>query len=153
MGESEALLGRSLPSLLRACCLELGDGGFGPAYGLGPLQVILRDYEEQQQSWPEAWQPMARALLPICNWGCGIASYIDLTDPSIRMWAIDPNPAPAGHYEVSLFRNTSASASGWAGGSRARFTSHGYSKIRRPADGGARLMPRPAQPWKPSRKR
>ncbi|MES9538772.1 SMI1/KNR4 family protein [Actinomadura sp. NPDC000600] len=101
--ECEALLGRPLPSLLRRCYLELGDGGFGPAYGLEPLGVILRDYEEQQQNWPEAWHPMARALLPICNWGCGIVSYVDTTDPSLRMWAIDPNPAPAEQYEVSLF--------------------------------------------------
>ncbi|GAA0568910.1 hypothetical protein GCM10009546_34600 [Actinomadura livida] len=101
--ECEARLGHALPSLLRRCYLELGDGGFGPAYGLEPLRLTLRDYEEQQQSWPEAWRPMARALLPICNWGCGIASYVDITDPSLRMWAIDPNPAPVGHHQDSLF--------------------------------------------------
>lgn len=101
--ECETLLGHPLPALLRRCYLELGDGGFGPAYGLLSLRVILGDYQKQQQSWPEAWQPMAKALLPICRWGCGITSYVDSTDPTHRMWAIDPNPAPMENYEVSLF--------------------------------------------------
>jgi hypothetical protein len=101
--ECETLLGRSLPALLRRCYLEFGDGGFGPANGLKPLRVIRRDHQEQQRSWPEAWQPMARTLLPICGWGCGIVSYVDVTDPTHPMWAIDPNPAPVGNGEVCLF--------------------------------------------------
>ncbi|RJL31876.1 hypothetical protein [Bailinhaonella thermotolerans] len=46
---------------------------------------------------------MAPALLPVCHWGCGITSYVDLTDPAHPMWAIDPNPAPLEMREVSLF--------------------------------------------------
>ncbi|MFC5187016.1 SMI1/KNR4 family protein [Actinomadura harenae] len=101
--EFEAHLGRPLPSLLRRCYLELGDGGFGPAYGLEPLRPILRVLREEHPGWPEAWHPMAKVLLPTCNWGCGITSYVDVSDPANRMWAIDPNPAPQDDFEVSLF--------------------------------------------------
>ncbi|MGI5486819.1 hypothetical protein [Microtetraspora malaysiensis] len=103
VNECEALLGHPLPPLLRRCYLELGDGGFGPAHGLEPLQSILSDYRMQQQDWPEPWKPKAKALLLVCHWGCGIASYVNCGDPSAGMWAIDPNPAPSDNFHVSLF--------------------------------------------------
>lgn len=101
--EVEAILDRPLPSLLRRCYLELGDGGFGPANGLEPLRSVLDHLHEERSSRPEAWQPKANTLLPVCSWGCGIASYIDISDPAGPMWAVDPNPAPVGEFEVCLF--------------------------------------------------
>ncbi|TNY36977.1 SMI1/KNR4 family protein [Thermomonospora catenispora] len=104
--ECETLLGRPLPRLLRRCYLELGDGGFGPAYGIRGVtgeDNIIDAYREQQRSWLEEWRPMAERLLPVCDWGCGITSFIDIGDPDARMWAIDPNPAPADDYAVALF--------------------------------------------------
>lgn len=103
VNECEAVLGRPLPSLMRRCYLELGDGGWGPAHGLRALADILGDYREQRRNWPEAWRPRAAALLPLCEWGCGIASYVDCTDPGAGMWAIDPNPAPYEDFHVALF--------------------------------------------------
>ncbi|WP_433329833.1 SMI1/KNR4 family protein [Spirillospora sp. CA-294931] len=101
--ECEALVGRRLPPLLRRCYLELGDGGFGPAYGLEPLQEISSDFQGQQRSWPGEWQPMTKTLLPICNWGCAITSFVDCASPTAAMWAIDPNPAPYDNFQVALF--------------------------------------------------
>ena len=46
VAEAEELAGRSLPSLLRRLYLEVGNGGFGPGYGL----LGLRDGIE-----PAAW--------------------------------------------------------------------------------------------------
>ncbi|MEV0612534.1 hypothetical protein AB0I81_04350 [Nonomuraea sp. NPDC050404] len=100
VNECEALLGYPLPPLLRRCYLELGDGGFGPAYGLESLQSVLSD---NRQDWPESWRTKAKALLLVCHWGCGITSYVDCGDPGAGMWAIDPNPAPIGNFQVSLF--------------------------------------------------
>lgn len=106
--ECEELLGRPLPPLLRRCYLELGDGGFGPGYGLFPL----RDSEyggsvmgavRQQAEWPAAWRSMAGSLLSLCDWGCGIESLVDCRHPSGGMWAIDPNPAPDDDPDVMLF--------------------------------------------------
>ncbi|USY22782.1 SMI1/KNR4 family protein [Nocardiopsis exhalans] len=109
--ECEKLLGRPLPPLLRRCYLELGDGGFGPGYGL----FSLRDSEhgdsvvdaiKRQVEWPRAWQPMAGSLMPLCAWGCGIESLIDCRNSSGGMWAIDPNPAPEDDPDVMLFPET-----------------------------------------------
>ncbi len=103
VNECEASLGRPLPSLLRRSYLRLGDGGFGPAYGLIPLEGILSRYRGQQQHWTGPWEARAGSLLPICDWGCGITSYVDVADPAAGMWAIDPNPAPADDFHVALF--------------------------------------------------
>lgn len=106
----EELLGAPLPRLLRRCYLELGNGDFGPGYGLLPLPEgsmapagTLIEAFQKQQCWPEAWQPMAESLLPICEWGCGIASFINYRDPAAPMWAVDPNPDPAGDLSIALF--------------------------------------------------
>lgn len=86
--EFEADLGRPLPPLLRRCYLELGDGGFGPGYALSSLAAMREQYQRRQR--PEPSPAPAHALVPICEWGCGIASFVDISDAAYRMWAMDP---------------------------------------------------------------
>ncbi|MGR6998657.1 hypothetical protein ACU686_12045 [Yinghuangia aomiensis] len=109
LARCEASMGVSLPLLLRRCYLELGDGGFGPGYGLhavasagAPHGTIGSEFANQEH-WPEPWRPMAGRLVPVCAWGCGIASFVDCTDPDARMWALDPNPAPGEDVAEWLF--------------------------------------------------
>lgn len=97
----EAAIGRPLPRLLRRCYLELGDGGFGPGYGLVPIAELAPSY---LAGWPKWWPTEARNLLQICHWGCGIASFVDLDGPLDVMWAVDPNPAPEDDLGVAVFR-------------------------------------------------
>ena len=106
--ECERLLGLPLPPLLRRCYLELGNGRFGPGYGLLPLWDPMSNDSvigllKEQADWPLAWQPMVGGLLPLCAWGCGIESLVDCRNPSGGMWAIDPNPAPEDEPDVMLF--------------------------------------------------
>ncbi|WP_306366329.1 SMI1/KNR4 family protein [Nocardiopsis sp. CC223A] len=106
--ECEEHLGRPLPPLLRRCYLELGDGGFGPGYGLLPLWdpengVSVMDAFRQREGWPREWRPMADSLLTLCDWGCGIESLVDCRNPSGGMWAIDPNSALGDDPGVMLF--------------------------------------------------
>lgn len=77
----ERRVGAPLPPLLRRLYLEVGDGGFGPGYGL----IGLDDPERKRGAAP-------RMLL--CHWGCGITSDLDLADGQV--WGSDPNPAPPG---------------------------------------------------------
>ncbi|OKI13046.1 hypothetical protein A6A08_16545 [Nocardiopsis sp. TSRI0078] len=106
--ECEELLGRPLPPLLRRCYLELGDGGFGPGYGLLPLRdpenghSIISAFERRAE-WSGTWRPVAGSLLSLCDWGCGIESLVDCRNPSGGMWAIDPNPAPEDDPDAMLF--------------------------------------------------
>lgn len=101
LAEDEAVLGFRLPADLKHLYCEIGNGGFGPGYGLiglsdgkpddtGKTSIELyrlykeRDPEDRAWSWPNG-------LLPICNWGCAIYSCIDCLDPSFRMRVFDPN--------------------------------------------------------------
>jgi hypothetical protein len=94
----EDAAGAALPALFRRCYLELGNGGFGPGYGLLPAPegvgpepgTLLGDrFSERRERLVNG------SLLLICHWGCGIASFIDLRDPAGPMWAIDPNGTPS----------------------------------------------------------
>jgi hypothetical protein len=98
----EATIGRPLPRLLRRCYLELGDGGFGPGYGLVPIADLAPSYLDPGST---QWFPgQARNLLTICHWGCGITSLVDLRDPYGPMWAMDPNPVSGDERASALFR-------------------------------------------------
>jgi hypothetical protein len=94
--EAESLAGRPLPSLLRRLYLHVGNGGFGPAYGLlglrgghtaGEVTAITRF---ERGAGRDAVGPAIPLVL--CDWGCGITSLIDLSDGQV--WGSDPNPAP-----------------------------------------------------------
>ncbi|GAA4258249.1 hypothetical protein [Dactylosporangium darangshiense] len=78
VAQAEELAGRGLPPLLRRLYLEVGDGGFGPGYGLFGLDKATRG--------------IAGGFLNLCDWGCGITSELDLRDGQV--WGSDPNPAP-----------------------------------------------------------
>lgn len=106
----EAAVGGALPALFRRCYLELGNGGFGPGYGLlpaGPGPGTLRAAVLQRDR-----SPAEGPLLLICEWGCGIVSLIDVRDPDGPMWAIDPNGPDAPH--DALFRED-FTFTGWLG--------------------------------------
>jgi hypothetical protein len=111
VGEAEGLLGHGLPLLLRRLYLEVGNGGFGPGYGIlgvrgghgdsGHTAVDL--YRQARSGAWSGWNSMPAGLLPVCNWGCGIYSFIDCADREARMWAWDPNPAPQDDIGKALF--------------------------------------------------
>jgi hypothetical protein len=104
----ETATGGRLPALLRRCYRELGDGGFGPAYGLLGLATrwqfhpgTVLDAYAAQRKWPAPWRERAEALLPICDWGSGVQSFVDLTDAT--MWALDPHAGTSGQLGLLLF--------------------------------------------------
>lgn len=97
--DAEGKLGFRLPDLLRQVYENVGNGGFGPGYGLFGLPTSIDDEKESavgqylmlrelqtNPSWPTA-------LLPLCDWGCGIASYLDCSRPEAPVVRLDPNVA------------------------------------------------------------
>lgn len=117
VAEAEELLAQRLPGLLRTLYLEVGNGGFGPGYGLlgvagGHADDTKRTAVDYYRD--EFWPFLQRGLLPICNWGCAIYSYIDVTQPDGPIWGWDPNPGPTD--ETALFpsgRNLAQWLSEW----------------------------------------
>jgi hypothetical protein len=101
----ERELGFSLPVVLRDVYGSLGNGGFGPGYGLIGLSGgvksdvktdIVEDYSLRRQSdhedagwfWPAG-------VLAVCHWGCAIYSCIDCRSDEARILRFDPNPVDA----------------------------------------------------------
>jgi hypothetical protein len=97
--EAEAVIGHKLPRLLHRLYLEVGNGGFGPGYGVLGLsgghryggQTALDKYRQTP-----SWSFLPAGLLPFCAWGCAIYSFTDCLHPDGRMWAWDPNGGRAG---------------------------------------------------------
>lgn len=111
--QAEAQLGFVLPAFLRRIYLEVGNGGFGPGYGLLPLNEIppnaghhtdslVADYkgmrafsqkdideyfaeeEEKPSLWPER-------VITLCDWGCNIYSCLDCSSPELPIFRMDSN--------------------------------------------------------------
>lgn len=87
---AETLLGFPLPPFLQWIYLEVGNGGFGPGYGLAPLftpegeevyfepSIVHTTLEYRGPDYPE-W------LLYVNTWGCLIDSFIDCVSPAYRI--------------------------------------------------------------------
>jgi hypothetical protein len=97
---AERAIGFKLPELLRAIYLKVGNGGFGPEYGIvgtkggakldecsleSCYQRMLRlEKENTVWRWP-------RRLLPLASYGCGMWSCVDCEYKKLPMFLWDPN--------------------------------------------------------------
>ncbi|MFD0316677.1 SMI1/KNR4 family protein [Streptomyces flavalbus] len=100
VARAEAALGFRLPPLLAALYLRIGDGGFGPEYGLLPLldnapadePAAVTQYltnraegvEDPDWPWPEG-------VLPISHWGCAMYACVDCLSPEAPVLLFEPN--------------------------------------------------------------
>ena len=110
VAEAESVIGFPIPNLLRRLYLEVGNGGFGPGYGIlgvrgghkDDTRRTASDLYLQAHEGPSAWWPfLPPGLLPICHWGCAIYSFVDCSLADGPMWGWDPNPGPSD--ETALF--------------------------------------------------
>lgn len=88
-----ARLGRELPRLLVRLYTEIGNGGFGPSYGLLPLS----EAGAQWKTWTGAADDPAYhawcyppSFLPIVDYGCAMYYCLDLADPDLTVWLFEP---------------------------------------------------------------
>jgi len=132
-------LGFRVPALLRRLYREIGNGGFGPGYGLIGMSDGATDdfgrtapeiYESLSTRHPKnsAW-PWPSRLLPICHWGCAIYSCIDCATLDFPMRIFDPNVrADPSSWDDALFaeaRSFEAWIEAWARGEDLWEASHG----------------------------
>jgi hypothetical protein len=86
--QTETRLGFTIPPLLTFCYTRIGNGGFGPGYGIIGMQggyasdfgclvetyhALKKDQESEGRKWKSE-------LLPFCEWGCNIFSCVDCND-------------------------------------------------------------------------
>jgi hypothetical protein len=104
LADAESSLGFTIPALLNAIYREVGNGGFGPGYGLLGLKggatnehghdaVALFDLYSQPAPNDPSWR-WPDGLLPICGWGCAIYSCVDCKAESNPIIIFDPNQHP-----------------------------------------------------------
>ena len=112
----ERRLGFTLPPLMKRVYAEIGNGGFGPGYGLIGLTNGVPDdtgetgptiYESFRSADPNEpnWE-WPNGLLPICHWGCAILSCVDCADPNFRMRIFDPNVHDGDDWVDSFFEES-----------------------------------------------
>jgi hypothetical protein len=118
ISDAEKQLGFHLPALVREIYLQVGNGGFGPGYGITGLaggyeiydftlvdnclisRDAERDFAEFGMSAP-GWH-WEHQYIMYCYWGCNVTSIIDCSQPSIPVYtldtyALDRNEPPALH--------------------------------------------------------
>jgi SMI1 / KNR4 family (SUKH-1) len=109
--KAERSLGFSIPALLKACYLKVGNGGFGPGYGLigvehgyasdfGNLvethEVLKQDQATEGREWPDG-------LLPFSEWGCNIFSCVDCHDTQHRVYTFEDFAVHPQGYNLDKF--------------------------------------------------
>lgn len=88
----EACIGHELPRLLVRLYTEIGNGGFGPPYGLLPLSEVGKLWElwvDVDEPGYEAWR-YPRTYLLIVDAGCAMYYCVDIADPEMCVWLFEP---------------------------------------------------------------
>jgi len=97
---TEREIGFELPELLRTVYLKVGNGGFGPQYGIigtkggakldgYTLETCYQDMMKlEKENFIWCWP---RGLLPLANYGCGMWSCVDCEYKKLPMILWDPN--------------------------------------------------------------
>ncbi|MEU1016759.1 MULTISPECIES: SMI1/KNR4 family protein [unclassified Streptomyces] len=103
LARAEAALGFRLPPLLASLYTHIGDGGFGPEYGLLPLleekssgaePPVVDKYlgmrHRDDWDWPEG-------VLPISHWGCAMYACVDCRMDEGQVLLFEPNGGDPEH--------------------------------------------------------
>lgn len=94
---AEEKLGFGFPELLRQVYQNVGNGGFGPGYGLFGIPTCAEDEkgsvvdQYRKLCKHQTAPPWPTGLIPLCGWGCGIASYLDCSRLEAPVIRLDPN--------------------------------------------------------------
>lgn len=89
---AEATLGFALPPLLAALHTRVADGGFGPEYGLLPLECAVAEYTAMRAS---AWR-RPEGVLPIADFGCALRACVDCRSETGQVLLFEPNSGDPG---------------------------------------------------------
>lgn len=120
---AEKMLGFALPMTLHQIYLQVGNGGFGPGYGLLGLpggatddlgENLVSIYRTYRQSSPDdPYWDWPQRLLPICHLGCAMYACVDCnTTEGIMIW-FEPNPHRDGETWDDAFIPLAPSFDAW----------------------------------------
>jgi hypothetical protein len=123
IAEAERALGFVLPELLKALYLRVGNGGYGPGYGIvglpgGATDDMGRNLVDLYNAYfPEnpddphwRWPP---ALLPLAHLGCAMYACLDCSAPDAPVVWFEPNPHVDGEPWSDSFIPLTSSVTEW----------------------------------------
>lgn len=115
--------GFKLPELLKEIYSQIGNGGFGPGYGVMGIpggftddqgEDILSLYKSYRKSDPEddtwAWP---KGLVPICHWGCVVYSCVHCLENEIPIYFADIGVKDPGEPMESILIKHKSSFEEW----------------------------------------
>jgi len=100
LASAETTLGFPLPPLLADLYLRIGDGGFGPEYGLLPLldsppadepAAVVQYLANRESARKDPDWPWPEGVLPISHWGCAMYACVDCCTPEAPVLLFEPN--------------------------------------------------------------
>jgi len=106
--QAESALGFALSGFLRQLYLRVGNGGFGPGYGLIALRgeptlygldLIDLYLKLVNDPPPPPLNPWPRPYLMIADWGCNIVSVLNMQDGSVLRFNGDDHHDDADPWE------------------------------------------------------
>lgn len=120
--EVEELLGHTLPIILVEVWTQVGNGGFGPGYGLlglgpdgypddlgRPADDVYRALRTRSEKPPHFRWPAL--MFPISHFGCGILHCVDLATEEMVIW--EPNFWDGRHSFATALFPTGRSLTVW----------------------------------------
>jgi hypothetical protein len=123
IADAERELGFSLPVILKELYLQVGNGGFGPGYGLLGLAGGAKDdtgkslvdlYASFAAPDPDDphWRWPSR-LLPVAHLGCAMYVCVDCSTSNNRVVWFEPNPHSEGEPWDDSFIPLAPSLTAW----------------------------------------
>ena len=122
---AEAVLGFTLPPLLADLYLRIGDGGFGPEYGLLPLldsppagepAAVAQYLANRESGRKDPDWPWPEGVLPISHWGCAMYACVDCRAPEAPVLLFEPNADESDHAWFVDAPSLTAWLSAWVDG-------------------------------------
>lgn len=108
---AETKLGFRIPTLLASLYLSIGNGGFGPGYGIigieggraSNLGTLVQAYGEIIRGAEYRHLEWETGLLPFCDWGCNIFSCVDCNDVNLHVFQSEECDATVQTYTLEDF--------------------------------------------------
>ncbi|MGY6024894.1 SMI1/KNR4 family protein [Streptomyces spinosirectus] len=125
LARAEAALGFALPPLLADLYLRIGDGGFGPEYGLLPLldsppagepAAVTQYLANRESGRKDPDWPWPEGVLPISHWGCAMYACVDCRAPEAPVLLFEPNADECDHAWYVDAPSLTAWLSAWVDG-------------------------------------
>jgi hypothetical protein len=121
ISQAEHRIGFGLPSFLADVYQRVGNGGFGPGYGLIGLpggylhddeRSIVELYELYRAADSDAptWWQWPDGLVPLCDWGCAIFSCVACDTGAIITFDSNQLDAESGRITEALAQSHSSVA-------------------------------------------